>query len=79
MTDNRCPHCRADLTYGEPGSAQNRRIGVEIPGAFDGALYYQCPDCDGRWHALAPDNPRYELALYYINVRSAKRPSKVGV
>lgn len=34
-----------------PGSTHFKRtIAVEIPGVYDGALFYQCPDCGGRWH-----------------------------
>lgn len=61
MTGN-CPHCGADLK-GDPipqeaidagyyGSATHfrREIGVEVPGVYDGILYWICPDCPGKWH-----------------------------
>lgn len=57
-----CPHCKADLR-GEPipqdsidagyyGSSTHfsRMIGVEIRGAYDGVLFWMCPDCGVRWH-----------------------------
>lgn len=28
----------------------SRKIGVEVPGVYDGVLYWQCPDCGWRWH-----------------------------
>jgi hypothetical protein len=28
----------------------SRKIGVEIPGAYDGILYWNCPDCAANWH-----------------------------
>lgn len=66
MNDDRCPHCSADLRgeqipeeyrrkgyYGPPDEAPthySRRVTVEIPGVYDGGLFYMCPDCGGRWH-----------------------------
>ena len=61
MSDN-CPHCGADLRgdpipqeyidagYYAPGTTHYRRnIGVEVPGIYDGILYWQCPDCLLAW------------------------------
>ena len=81
-----CPHCGADLRgkqipedylragyYGAwDGSPRyyERTIGVEIPGLYDGMLFYQCPDCGGRWHrflAFGPGARLHELAEPYVN------------
>lgn len=66
MTPDNCPHCGTDQRgdpipaehlaaglYGEPDSAPrhySRTIGVNIPGVYDGVLYWACPDCGGTWH-----------------------------
>lgn len=31
----------------------SRVIGVEIPGEYDGVLYWMCPDCGSRWHRFS--------------------------
>ncbi len=50
MTDT-CPHCNADLRDGD----YSRLIGVEIPGVYDGVLYWLCPDCNGTFHRWDDD------------------------
>jgi len=45
-----CPLCSADLSYEVDGQIYSRGIGVEIPGVYDGVLFWLCPDCDGTWH-----------------------------
>jgi hypothetical protein len=35
-----------------------REVGVEIRGAHDGVLFYQCPDCKGTWNRW-PDTDYY--------------------
>jgi len=32
----------------------SRMIGVEVPGVYDGVLYWSCPDCGARWHRFKP-------------------------
>ena len=58
-----CPKCNADFKgspiseesrkkgyYGEnPPSHFSRLIGVEVPGKYDGVLYWKCPDCNHTW------------------------------
>jgi hypothetical protein len=46
MTEE-CPRCGSDQRGENEGS---RTIGIEVRGAYDGVLFWQCPDCDGRWH-----------------------------
>ncbi len=31
-------------------------IGVEIPGVYDGVLYWACPACDRLWHRWPTDH-----------------------
>lgn len=75
-----CPHCDADLQgepipqeyidkgyYGPPETASthySRLIGVEIRGAYDGVLFWQCPDCGGRWHRHTDPVLRARAARY---------------
>ena len=66
-----CPHCLSDFK-GEPipdrhrhlyggASHYSRLVGIEVPGEYDGTLYYVCPDC-GR--AIPRDfGPRRQLSL----------------
>jgi hypothetical protein len=36
--------------YGDADGHFSRLIGVEIRGAYDGVLYWECPDCHKQWH-----------------------------
>lgn len=67
-----CPHCNTDLRGAEipnrPGEHYGRELGVNIPGIYDGVLYWQCPDCGGRWHRFAADQP------YYARLRQRAEP-----
>lgn len=67
-----CPLCGADFAYGETGK-YSRMIGVEIQGVFDGILFWQCPDCDGRWHRFPETSPLREIANRYINLRPKQK------
>jgi hypothetical protein len=40
---------------------------VEIRGVYDGGLFYQCPDCGGRWHRWEPGSYQYAQAVPYVN------------
>ena len=48
-----CPHCGADLRDHDNGPPFLRVMGIEIPGKYDGILYWQCPDCHQNF-------PRFE-------------------
>lgn len=63
-----CPLCGADFAYGATGQC-SRKIGVEIRGVYDGVLFWQCPDCGGRWHRFPATHPLYERAARYIDIR----------
>jgi hypothetical protein len=83
MKTDVCPRCKADLRgkpipeeylraghYGEwDGEPQwySRTIGVEIPWVYDGVLFWQCPDCGGRWHRWAKGYEFRDLAEPYVS------------
>lgn len=43
---------------GDPPRYWYRTIGVELPGVYDGILFWQCPDCGYRWHRWADKRMR---------------------
>ena len=56
-----CPNCGVSL-QGEPIPQESvarglygdsthwrREIGCEVPGVYDGVLYWMCPDCEMAW------------------------------
>lgn len=45
----------------------SRQIGVEVRGAYDGSLFYQCPDCGGRWHRWPEGTYQHERAKEYVD------------
>lgn len=67
-----CPLCGADFAYGETGQ-YSRKIGVEIQGVYDGVLFWQCPDCEGRWHRFSETHYLYERAVRYIGMRPKQK------
>lgn len=55
--------------YYAPGSTHFKRtIGMEDSRVYDGVLFYQCPDCGGRWHRWTPEGwPRlFHAAEPYV-------------
>ena len=67
-----CPHCHSSLVYSYTGSngvsrEYSRAIGVEVPGTYDGILYWQCPDCGHRWHRWPVHSPMQYAAQPYID------------
>lgn len=73
----RCPHCDTNLQgnpipeesrhyYGNDKTHFSRKIGVEITGAYDGCLYWACPDCGGRWHRWPEGHYLHERAEPYV-------------
>lgn len=73
-----CPHCKSDQTgpeipldvreqYDPATSHYSRTIGVEISEIYDGILFFECPDCHGRWHAFTDEgDPLREEAMRYV-------------
>lgn len=42
----------------------SRLIGVEVRGAYDGVLYWQCPDCGSKFVRFTdPTDRRFRLAI----------------
>ncbi len=50
--DNKVPWRR----LGREGTHFSRLIGIEIPGVYDGVLFWQCPDCGAQWHRWPKGN-----------------------
>ena len=70
----RCPHCTTDLRGDEIPNPEayggrqfyDRTIGVEISSIYDGILFYECPDCGGRWQRWPVGHPLHEKARPYV-------------
>ena len=70
-----CPHCHADLRGGlipgtgvsQPPEYYDRTLSVEIPSLYDGGLFYECPDCGGRWHRWSEGTYQYDRAVPYVD------------
>jgi hypothetical protein len=45
----------------------SRIIGVTIRGLYDGVLFWQCPDCEGRWHRWSKGDALWHRAEPYVN------------
>lgn len=71
-----CPRCRHSM-LGESIPQRNRElyggkthfsrvIGVEVPGVYDGVLYWKCPDCDHKWHRFPESDWRHQRAIGYV-------------
>ncbi len=52
----RCPKCDC------PGYVM-----VEVPGVYDGGLFYECVNCHHRWHRFEPHHYLYTRAEPYVN------------
>lgn len=71
-----CPHCGADLCgaaiseedqrYYGGATHGKREILIEIPEAYDGGLFYRCPDCNGEWHRFPEGHRLRTIAEKYI-------------
>lgn len=61
-----CPHCGNKLAYEKDGITYSRCISVHIFGAYDGGLFYRCPDCSKDWHRWTDQRMR-KLAEKYMN------------
>lgn len=63
----RCPKCEVGLTYVHTdGRIYSRAIMVEIPDVYDGGLFWQCPDCGGRWHRWPEGTWQRRKAQEYV-------------
>jgi hypothetical protein len=71
-----CPHCGASLLGSEipeadrhwyGGATHGRReVGIEVLGAYDGVLFWRCPDCGGDWHRWPEGHPLRERAAEHM-------------
>lgn len=55
------------LPYGGDNTHFSRLIGVEISGVYDGVLFWQCPDCGGRWHRWPEGSTLRARAELHVN------------
>lgn len=62
MTTERCPSCDSDASGGN-------RMGVNIPGAYDGVLFWRCMFCGHDWHRFSSELMR-SRAEPYMNLPS---------
>lgn len=65
-----CPHCGADL-QGEPIPGDDdrhlsRKVGVEVPGFYDGTAYWCCPDCRLAWEREGFTGYRAERVQVFV-------------
>lgn len=55
MSTDRCEDCRSEaITM------------VEICGVYDGGLFYECLDCELRWHRWPEGHPLRDKAAPYV-------------
>lgn len=67
-----CPACRAQLAY---GGGFTRAAMVEVPGVYDGGLYWMCPACGHAWHRWPVGHRlRERAAPYVMTANRAARP-----
>src|SRR5688500_10008520 len=45
-----------------------RTIGVQIRDVYDGTLYFECPDCRGKWHQFPEGSRLRARAAPYVNM-----------
>lgn len=64
---DRCPFCGIDLreTWSD-GRTGYRTIGVELPGVYDGTLFWMCPVCEGTWHAWSDGHRLHDFAEEFV-------------
>lgn len=71
-----CPHCAVSLC-GNPipdnlkqhysgDGFYKREIGMEVRGAYDGVLYWFCPDCGMPWHRWPVDSRLHRVAVPHM-------------
>ncbi len=58
--------------YGKDATHFSRIIGIEIRGVYDGVAYWECPDCDVRWHRWSPGSGYYERIESWVE---SQRPA----
>lgn len=67
----RCPMCFTNLRGAlipdsDPPQYYSHLEGIEIPGIYDGVLFWQCPYCDGRFHQFREGTDLWREAHPYV-------------
>ncbi len=79
-----CPGCGTNLLGAEiperPGEHYRREIGMEIPGVYDGVLYWFCPACSFAWPRIfsAYYGTLQERSRQYADTHNARRLQPSG-
>lgn len=58
MTPQECPACASDLVREVNGRQIVDRLSVNVPGVYDGALFWRCPFCSYDWHRWSDPSMR---------------------
>jgi len=66
-----CPICLTDLRGAvipgtDPPEYYSHLIEVQVRGIYDGALYYECPFCQGRMHRFREGTYLWQQAELYV-------------
>lgn len=66
-----CPHCYVDLRGSvipdtDPVEYYSMLVGVYISHIYDGVLFWQCPNCDGRIHRWREGTDMWRKADPYV-------------
>lgn len=64
-----CPNCLRSQMYLDGGQEYSRAILVEVPGVYDGGLYWQCgyEDCGHCWQRWPSSSRLYATAAPFIH------------
>lgn len=67
-----CPYCFIDLRGSQlpgtdPPQYYSKLMGIEVPGLYDGILYYECPSCQGKMHRFRKGTRERKLAEVYVD------------
>lgn len=76
-----CDACGLNFLYeGPAGATFSREVMVEIWGVYDGALFYECPNCGHRRHRWSRDvHPEmWAKAERWVNAGGEAEPDPEG-
>ena len=84
MDLSHCPHCASSqqgekiaekhLHYYNGLTHYSRTIGVNILGAYDGVLFWKCPDCNFAWQRWSEGTFQHARAIPHIESNNAHVP-----
>lgn len=63
----------SDFPDAKPCPCTHAGVMVEVLGAYDGALYHECPSCGSRWHRFPDGHPLRARAERHIATGYAPR------